>query len=303
MNYDVILIRYGELALKSTYVRRLFESVLVRNIKAALNKDGIANEIQTERGRIYLISGDIPKTIEVLSRIFGIVSFSPAVQTSSTLQDISRTAQQVIKNSLTRQKSFAIRVTRAGNHPYTSQDVAVHIGNDIVNATHAKVNLTKPDRELFIEIRDETSFIFTEKIHGVRGLPLGTQGRVLALVEEPSSLLAAWYLMSRGCNVVILTTQQVNEQAIRAFLSYWYADVDIVSINPTKADFYNQLNTVVSETKCDALVTGYTLEKTTQTLSNIRQLKRTISLPVLCPLIALTKQDIAVQCNKRGISV
>lgn len=284
-------------------MRRLFESILVRNIKVALNTEGISNEIQTERGRIYLITRDMRKTIDVLSRMFGIVSFSPAVQTSSTLQDISRAAQQVVKNSLTSQKSFALRVTRVGNHPYTSQDVAVHIGNDIVNATHAKVNLTNPDVELFIEIRDENSFLFTEKIHGVRGLPLGTQGRVLVLVEAPSSLLAAWYLMSRGCNVVILTTQQVNEQAIRAFLSYWYADAATLSVNPTKEAFNHQLNMVASEKKCDALVTGYTLEKTARTLSDIMLLKRTASLPVLCPLIALTEEDIAIQCKKRGILV
>ncbi len=35
MNYDVIILRYGELSLKSTYVRKYFETILVRNIKNA----------------------------------------------------------------------------------------------------------------------------------------------------------------------------------------------------------------------------------------------------------------------------
>jgi adenylyl- and sulfurtransferase ThiI len=33
MNHDIILVRYGELSLKSSYVRKYFVSILVRNIK------------------------------------------------------------------------------------------------------------------------------------------------------------------------------------------------------------------------------------------------------------------------------
>ena len=93
-------------------------------------------------------------------------------------------ALQLTKNILTEEKSFAIRSTRVGTHTFSSQQVAVHIGNDIVKATHAGVDLTNPDIELFIEIRDKKSFLFTEKINGVGGLPLGTQGRILALIEN-----------------------------------------------------------------------------------------------------------------------
>ncbi|MCX6663642.1 MAG: THUMP domain-containing protein, partial [Euryarchaeota archaeon] len=180
MNYDVILVRYGELSLKSTYVRKYFESILVRNIKKALTRENISHSITKERGRIYLSATDISKSCLVLSRIFGIVSFSPAVQTTSDMEDMSMLALQLAKNILTEEKSFAIRATRVGTHTFSSQQVAVHIGNDIVKATRAGVDLTNPDIELFIEIRDKKSFLFTEKINGVGGLPLGTQGRILA---------------------------------------------------------------------------------------------------------------------------
>ena len=36
MDYDLILIRYGELALKSDKVRRRFEKKLVKNIQASI---------------------------------------------------------------------------------------------------------------------------------------------------------------------------------------------------------------------------------------------------------------------------
>ena len=80
-------------------------------------------------------------------------------------------AIKISQETLNKEKSFAIRVTRTGNHDFSSQDVAVKIGNAIVKATKATVNLIKPDFELFIEIRNDNSFIFTEKIRGTGGLP------------------------------------------------------------------------------------------------------------------------------------
>ncbi len=303
MKYDIILIRYGELSLKSTYVRKYFESILVRNIKKALIKENISHNIRTERGRIYLSTTEISQSISILPRIFGIVSFSPAVQTTSNMQDMSTIAQQLTKNVLTEQKSFAIRVTRVGTHTFSSQDVAVHIGNDIVNATHTGVDLHNPDIELFIEIRDTKSFLFTEKIHGVGGLPLGTQGRIIALVENSTSLLAVWYLMRRGCNVIIVDMNKSNEEAIHSFLTHWYADAEIIFINQTIEEFSDQLSVIASEKKCDALVTGHTLEDPARSLSSLIQLKKNSVLPILNPLIALKREEIEQQCKKRGIPV
>ncbi len=301
MNYDVILLRYGELSLKSAYVRKYFESILVRNIKNAFIRENIPHEIRTERGRIYLCTTELSKSIRVLPRIFGIVSFSPALQTTSTLQDMSTIAQHLTKNILQKQKSFAIRVTRVGTHPFTSQQVAIQIGNDIVQATAAPVDLNNPDVELFIEIREKKSFLFTEKIKGAGGLPLGTQGKILVLVKNPSSLLAAWYLMRRGCNIVIMTENQSNEKVIRSFLTHWYADAEIIFIDLTSKESPEQVSRITSEKKCDAVVTNHTLETPAQALSEIALLKRKCSVPILSPLITMTQEEIENQCKDRGI--
>lgn len=303
MNYDVIILRYGELSLKSAYVRKYFETILVRNIKNAFTRENIPVVVRTERGRIYLDTTEISKSIKILPRIFGIVSFSPAIQTTSALQDISTIAQHLTKNILNKQKSFAIRATRVGTHPFTSQDVAIQIGNDIVNATHARVDLNTPDFELFIEIREKNSFLFAEKLKGAGGLPLGTQGTVLTLVTHPSSLLATWYLMRRGCNSIIVTTNQSNEEAIRSFLAHWYTDAEIISIDQTRKDFYHKLSAIVSEKKCDAMVTDHTFEKLAWAVSDIAQLKKNSIVPILSPLITMTQEDIENQCKNRGILV
>lgn len=301
MNSDVIILRYGELSLKSTYVRRYFETVLVRNIKKAFTKENIPVVIQSLRGRIYLTTPDISSSIKILPRIFGIVSFSPATQTTSNIQDISSLAQQLTTNVLNKQKSFAIRVTRIGTHPFTSQDVAVQIGNDIVHTTQAKVDLTAPDFELYIEIREQNAYVFTKKIKGVGGLPLGTQGTVLALIKDPSSLLAAWYLMRRGCRIILANTNQSSENTLHSFLQYWYADAEIIFIDQTSKHFHQLVSTLVSEKKCDAVVTDHTLEAPIQTISEIALLKKTIAVPILNPLLTMTQIEIENQCKNRGI--
>ena len=303
MNYDIILVRYGEISLKSTYVRKYFESTLIRNIKKALEQENIPHRITKERGRIYLSTTEIPKSGLILSRIFGIVSFSPAVQTTSDIGDMSIVALQLIKNILTKEKSFAIRSTRVGTHTFSSQQVAIQIGNDIVKTTHAKVDLTHPDVELFIEIRDKKSFLFTEKIKGVGGLPLGTQGKILVLAENSFSLLAAWYLMHRGCNVIIANTMKTYDESLHLFLTNWYADAEIITVDQKTKNFFDQLRTIASEKNCDALVTGHTFEESTCSLAAIAQLKKQSIILVLTPLIAMTREELQQQCKKRGISI
>jgi tRNA uracil 4-sulfurtransferase len=303
MNDQVIILRYGELSLKSTYVRKYFETRLIQNIKNAFRKEQVPIEIHTQRGRIYLMTPQVSKSLTILPRIFGIVSFSPAIQTTSHLQDISEIANHITKNTLPLGKSFAIRVTRVGTHPYTSQDVAIQIGNDIVQATQAKVNLNNPDFELFIEIRENNAYLFTEKLKGVGGLPLGTQGTILTIINDSSSLLAAWYLMRRGCNSVFVTPHQSNETVIRSFLSEWYTDAEILPLEGTLADIPKRVSEIASEKKCDAIVTDHSIENFSKNILELMELKKHYQIPILTPLISLESNEIEHQCKLRSIPI
>ena len=61
------------------------------------------------------------------------------------------------------------------------------------------VDLSRPDIELFIEVRNNRAFLFRKVIDGPGGLPLGTQGRVLTIVDGERGMVAAWMMMKRGC--------------------------------------------------------------------------------------------------------
>lgn len=303
MNYKLIIIRYGEIALKGKETRKRFENTLVSNIKNALNTENLPSKIIKEWGRIYVSTTQINKCKNVLQKIFGIISISPALQTSNEMGSISKLAVDISKEELNKGKSFAIRVTRTGKHKFTSQDVAIKIGNEIVKATKASVNLTKPDFELFIEIRNDKAFLFTEKIRGTGGMPIGTQGRSLALMNSSESILAAWYLMRRGCKITFVNTKEFNKDILNAFMKNWFVKLDIRNGNPEN-NIYEEINKIAIECKCDAIVTNHTVfDGSKDTLSELIQLKKSVNLPILNPLIAMDKEEIIKKCEEIGLPV
>jgi len=302
VKYELIIVRYGEIGLKAKETRKRFEHSLVNNIKTALNKEHISSRIKREWGRIYVYTNQINESLAILQKIFGITSISPAVQTQSDMNSLSKLAVTFSKEVLNKEKSFALRVTRTGDHEFTSQDVAIKIGSDIVKETKAFVNLTKPDFELFIEIRDKNAYIFTEKIRGVGGLPLGTQGKILALIDNPKSILASWYLMRRGCKIIFINTKKSSTEALSSFTSNWYADSDISIVDSGK-DIYENLNKTASERKCDAVVTGHSLGDSQHKLSDIKLFKKHIAFPILCPLIAMDQDEISKKCRAIGVKI
>lgn len=302
MNYELILVRYGEIALKSKETRKRFENVLVSNIKNAFSLENISNNISKEWGRIYIYTNQIEKSISVLQKIFGIISISPALQTTSNIDSISDLAINISKENLGEKKSFALRVTRTGEHKFTSQDVAIKIGNDIVKATKANVDLSKPDFELFIEIRNDKAFLFTKKIRGTGGMPFGTQGNVLSLIDSPKSILAAWFLMRRGCKTVFVITDKSSHSILETFMKKWYVKSDVISLKSDK-ELFNKLGQIAHEKNCSAIVTSHTLQNYKRTLSDIAQLKKHLNLSLLFPLIAMTKKEIDKKCEEIGLAL
>lgn len=196
MDYDTVIVRYGEIFLKSDPVMREFENRLVENLHSAAGE----GRISRRRHRLYIHPGDPEETAVRVSLVFGVVSASPAKRCK--ISDISDIAVRLAKERITPNNKFAVRCERTGKHDFSSKDIEVRLGSDIVKATGAGVNLTRPDVTVSIEIRDNEAFVFHEKVQGVGGLPYGTQGKVLALIDCPNSYLAAWMMARRGCEVI-----------------------------------------------------------------------------------------------------
>jgi len=300
---DGILIRYGEIGLKGKVTRNRFERQLKRNIKKALKNSEIECTITVIQGRILVMTNEFQDAIDQLIHVFGITSISPAYLISTDLSTIKKNALHLVKKHKGANPSFGLRVTRVGNHPFTSQDVAIDVGAYIQQETSFPVDLTHPDCELFIEIRDDTTMMFLEKILGPGGMPVGTQGRVLTMINDPNDLLASWYLLKRGCDMVFIYSHQHFQDQFDSFFSTWHIPKYLRFVEKND-DYWNQVNSIISEQKCQAVCDGFFFGRDDNgDLDHIRFLRNKIDIPILTPLISYNKETINKLCGEKEIII
>jgi thiamine biosynthesis protein ThiI len=121
---------------------------------------------------------------------------------------------------LSSRKSFAVRARRSGTHEFTSQDIGREVGDAINILTNAKIDLTNPDEEVFIECRQKKAYGYFGKEQGVGGLPLGVSGAVIGIIDSKDDIIACWLLMKRGCRIVVLYTKKGKKYL--KYLKKWH---------------------------------------------------------------------------------
>jgi len=290
VQYSLLLLRYNELALKAKKTRHYFEQILIRNISYALGEKQIEHRIQKEFGRIYVHTSKIKEAIPVLQHIFGITSLSPSLTTQSTLSAISKAAEAIVQNIITSQTSFAIRATRTGTHAFSSQDIAIQIGEKIRKKTQATVDLTNPDVTLGIDTRQETTYLFLETYKGVGGLPLGTQGSIGAWITSSPALVATWFLMKRGCTPVFFLHPDIDKEKIERFLLTWYTQASIHTLHDSSLESFSS---ILNKEDCQALIVD-TVDVSNNSLTHLQQLKTHLHLPILTPLLGCSSEDLKI---------
>jgi len=311
---NVIIVRYGELFLKSEPVLKKFEKTLIENIKIGLKKEKIKFKILRKRGRIFVETSQIKRSSSVLKRIFGVVSFSPCFNIkSSEIKKIQIFVKKNYKKWIGKNQKFAVRAKRVGRHSYTSQKLAKLIG-DVVDR---KVDLSNPDVEIFIEVRDNDSYIYTKVIKGPGGMPLGTSGKVVCLVSGGiDSAVASWLMMKRGCTIIPLFASKSKSRKVfldvikelkkwhlgknmRIFIFDQRKNLDKFNKKAyrytcilCKRMMYKVANGLAKKMNAKAIVTGESLAQVaSQTLDNLMVLDQASELPIFRPLIGLDKTE------------
>ncbi|KXB06603.1 hypothetical protein AKJ52_01970 [candidate division MSBL1 archaeon SCGC-AAA382C18] len=209
---QTVLVRYGEIALKSEPVRKRFKDTLIKNMGQILDNNP---KITTERGRIYIKNIDIEKAAKKASNIPGIVSTSPTHETEADMEKIAKTALEISDKAFTKDKTFAVRVRRTGSHDFESQDIAERVGSDILEKfPKMDVDLDSPNHELHIEVREDQAYLFTEIFDGPGGLPVETQGKSIVMFPgNKDSMVASYLTLKRGSKPLFLypNTQDSKE--------------------------------------------------------------------------------------------
>ena len=326
-----ILVRYGEIGVKSPVVRKRFEKKLISNIKNVIDC-----KITINQGRIFLFPEDQDTAVELLKKIFGIVSFSPTVSTYTDHDAIKMAVQDYIKELVDNgefdpKKPFAVKCRRVGTHDFSSREMAGFCGAAVIDVTNAPVDLSNPEFTLFIEVREDKTYIFHEKIPGPGGLPIGTQGRLIALVSGGiDSPVASYLMMKRGCDLTIVNfnnypyTSGSNEKIIKIFekLSEYASGSDLKLYQVKYGDFlkkctdeapsrmtcvlcksgmYQIAEKIAKTENALAIIDGSSVgQVASQTLPNILATRYSTSIPVLSPLIGLDKSEITDIANNIG---
>jgi thiamine biosynthesis protein ThiI len=327
----LIIVRYGEIGVKSPKVRGRFERKLIENIKTIIN-----GHVEIQQGRIFVYPQDFDDALKSLEKIVGIVSYSPAVSTKTGRDSIKELIRTYIKELLDKKlfsgdDSFAIRCRRVGKHDFSSQEMAAFCGSVVYEITESKVDLTSPDFELFVEVREDKTYIFHQKITGLGGLPLGTQGKVIALVSGGiDSPVATFLMMKRGCSVTILNFnnhpytsessekilkihQKLKEYSAGSKLNLYQVDYgeylqkckekapERMTCVLCKSGMYQIAEKIAKKEKALAIVDGSSLgQVASQTLPNILATRYSTSMPILSPLIGLDKVEIVNIGKKIG---
>jgi thiamine biosynthesis protein ThiI len=275
----VLLVRFGELALKSRFVRRQLRDRLVANIHDLFATEGVECITEADEARVYVHVDDVTKARGILSRVFGIVSFSPAAEVPANLEALRSAALAESMRALAPGCSFALRVRRVGTHPFTSQDLARDLGEAICRAhPEVRVNLDTPDVEIHIEVRRNRAFVFRDIWPGPGGLPLGSQGRALAVVRDEAGMVAAWMAMKRGCRIAVATPEDGN---VVEPLRKWDVRLKVLGL-PSDGS----LGELVRIARADALFLGTRFDEFDTAK------RETLNIPTFEPVIGLPEEEI-----------
>ena len=192
----VILLRFGELYLKGDN-RRVFESMLIKNIKKKL----VGEDFRFENtfGRYVISSYDENREsaiIEKLKQVFGLYSLSRAEELVADAEVIKDAVSKIPVGN----KTFKVFVKRADKRfPVSSMDFAKDLGGVVLANNHkAEVDLYNPQIEIHIDIRlNGKAYLFYETIKCQGGLPLGSAGKGLLLLSGGIDSPVAGYLVGR----------------------------------------------------------------------------------------------------------
>jgi thiamine biosynthesis protein ThiI len=300
---DGVLVRFGEIAIKSAPVRGRMLGLLHRNLLDAMAAQGVEGGVERRGPRLWMVGSDLEALAGIACRTFGVVSASPAQVVPAAMPDICGAAAAL---ALSRPfRSFAIRARREGRHAFSSQDVQVQAGAAVHQAATAagrqpEVDLDTPDLEVHVDIRDQRAYVFLDRRPGPGGLPIGCQGSVVVLLSDEASAVAAWLLARRGCTVRLLhagDTGSLPTDAV-AELARWGLprDVEVLPVCTgavTKRTLLEAACRIAREARAVAVATGETLGSA---------LLQDLPGPVLRPVCGLAPREYGAVRDRLGLA-
>lgn len=329
----VILIRYGEIMLKGLN-RPSFEKKLSDNIKRAISNLGKVN-VRRIQARIYVepyeSDYDFDECINLLTKVFGIVSVSVVWKIESDFNLIKEKALEMASELVEKKgyPTFKVETRRANKRfPMKSPEISKELGGYILsNIPKISVDVNNPSFVLYVEIREFT-YIYSEKIPAVCGMPVGTNGKAMLLLSGGiDSPVAGWMIAKRGVELEAVhfysypyTSERAKEKVIdlTKILSLYCHRINL-HITPF-TDIQLEINEkcpheqstiimrrvmmeiaekIANKRGASALITGESIgQVASQTIQALAVTNQSVNLPVFRPLIGMDKNEVISLAKK-----
>ncbi|NJE47755.1 tRNA 4-thiouridine(8) synthase ThiI [Thermococcus sp. GR7] len=335
--FNVVIVRYGEIGTKSRQTRRWFENILMNNIREALVSEEVEfKKVEAKHGRVLVKTNRAEEAVEVLKRVFGIVSLSPAMEIDAEMEKINRMALKLFrrkKRELRLEKPrfrvTARRITK--EFPLKSPEIQAKVGEYILENEESEVNLHEYDIEVGVELMEGKAYIFVDKVKAWGGLPIGTQGKVVALLSGGiDSPVAAFLMMKRGVEVIpvhIYMGEKTLEKVRKIWnqlRKYGYGGKgELIVIKPKERErilqklkelkkenytcvfckfmMVRHADRIARDFGAKGIVMGDSLgQVASQTLENMYIVSRASDLPIYRPLIGMDKEEIVKIAKEIG---
>ena len=330
MQYDHLLVRYGELTLKGTN-RKMFVNQLKDNVKRALIPLS-GYHVKGKRDRMYIElspEADINEIIQRLSKVYGIKSISPVIKIDKNEEKINQSAIQ-LSHDFEKGSTFKVDVKRVDkSFRLDTYELQRQVGGAILKKNNnITVNVKNPDYE--IEVRMDAIYIYEKVIAGAGGLPVGTGGKTLLMLSGGiDSPVAGIEVMKRGVTVEAIhfhsppfTSEKAKDKVIELtrILAERVGPIKLhlvpfteiqKQINKVVHPRYTMTSTrrmmmrisdkVVHQINANAIVNGENLgQVASQTLKSMYAINHVTATPVLRPLLTLDKEDIIKKAKELG---
>lgn len=318
-----IIIRYCEIHLKGKN-RGYFEKMLKENIKRSLKNINCTFAAMHSR---YLIEDfseeDLPIIEEKLHKIAGIHTYSIALVVENDFEKIFEACSSLCNG---KHGTFRVTANRA-DKTFTpnSMECARLLGGRLleVYGDKIKVDVVTPSFTVFVDIREDgKTFVYTDIVHCMSGMPVGSAGRGLLLISGGIDSPVAGYMMcKRGMKLdclhfhsfpytgeaakqkVVDLTEKLGEYngGINLYVVSFTHIQEAIHENCPEEFMITLMRRFMMRIAerlsykigAQAIVTGESLgQVASQTIESITSSNSVVTMPVLRPLIAFDKIDI-----------
>lgn len=323
MKYDHILVRYGELTLK-TKNRKMFVNAIRNTMIRSLQNFDVKVKANRDRAYIELFDADPYEVMDALKHVTGILSVSPVVKLDKTEELMKETALS-FAGDFKEGSTFKIEVKRADKDFHLKTfDIQDMLGGLLLRSIeNIDVDVKNPGYKVMVEVRADAIYMYHDVIKCVGGLPAGTGGRALLMLSGGiDSPVAGFEIMKKGVEMEAIhfhsppyTSPQATDkvkQLIDIMSERTGVDIKlhIVPFTELQTTLYDKIPDNMSMTStrrimlriaeklsekinAEAIVNGENLgQVASQTLTSMHAINAVTNYPVLRPLLTLEKNDI-----------